>query len=167
MDSGQIEEELGQPGAQELLDEPILRLGYNGPDGFPRVIPIGFVWRRGRIVVCTAITSPKVRALSARPDVAATIDVGQTPGDARSLQIRGTAELETVDGVPEEFLAAVGKTLQADQVPSFEEQARAMYEQMVRISILPTWARFYDFGAGRLPSFLRELAEKSDGSPSR
>ena len=34
-----------------------------------------------------------------------------------------------------------------------------MYEQMVRISIEPQWARFYDFGAGRLPTFLTNLAK--------
>jgi hypothetical protein len=28
---------------------------------------------------------------------------------------------------------------------------------MARISIEPRWARFYDFGAGRLPAFLSEL----------
>ncbi len=36
-----------------------------------------------------------------------------------------------------------------------------MYDQMARIAIRPTWVRFYDFGAGRVPSFLQELAEKS------
>jgi hypothetical protein len=34
-----------------------------------------------------------------------------------------------------------------------------MYRQMVRISIEPRWARFYDFGAGRMPAFLVELAK--------
>ncbi len=34
-----------------------------------------------------------------------------------------------------------------------------MYEQMVRISIEPQWARFYDFSAGRLPTFLTNLAK--------
>jgi len=29
---------------------------------------------------------------------------------------------------------------------------------MARISIEPRWARFYDFGPGRMPSFLVELA---------
>lgn len=33
-----------------------------------------------------------------------------------------------------------------------------MYDQMARISIEPVWARFLDFGAGRMPSFLTELA---------
>jgi hypothetical protein len=166
MDSQHIEQELGQAGAQELLDAPLLRLGYNGPDGLPRVIPIGFLWTHGRIVICTATTSPKVRALSARPDVAVTIDVGHTPADARSLLIRGTADTETVDGVPEEFIAAVGKALLPDQVPLFTDQARAVYKQMVRISVVPTWARFYDFGAGRLPAFLQEMVDTSGGSSS-
>jgi hypothetical protein len=34
---------------------------------------------------------------------------------------------------------------------------RSVYKQMVRISIEPQWARFYDFGAGRVPAFLVNL----------
>ena len=33
-----------------------------------------------------------------------------------------------------------------------------MYDQMARICIEPVWARFFDFGAGRMPSFLTKLA---------
>jgi hypothetical protein len=33
-----------------------------------------------------------------------------------------------------------------------------MYDQMARISIEPAWARFLDFGAGRMQSFLTKLA---------
>jgi len=159
METEQIDAELDQPGAGELLAQSLLRLAYNGPDGTPRVVPIGFLWTRRRIVICTATTSPKVRALAARPDVAATLDAGDTPADARSLLIRGTATLETVDGVPDEYLEAASKVLDAEQIPVFETNVRAMYEQMVRISIQPTWAKFFDFGSGRLPAFLRELAE--------
>jgi hypothetical protein len=32
-----------------------------------------------------------------------------------------------------------------------------VYKQMVRISIEPRWARFFDFGAGRVPAFLANL----------
>src|SRR6185312_14339937 len=86
MDRQDVTRELGQPGARELLESATLtRLAYNGPDGLPRVIPIAFYWDGERIVVCTATTSPKVRALSARPDVAITIDVGDTPAAAKSL----------------------------------------------------------------------------------
>jgi nitroimidazol reductase NimA-like FMN-containing flavoprotein (pyridoxamine 5'-phosphate oxidase superfamily) len=158
MDAKEIDEELGQPGPRDLLEQAVLRLAYNGSDGDPRVIPIGFLWTRHRIVICTATTSPKVSALSARPHVAATVDAGETPADARSLLIRGTATLETVDGVPDEYIAAASKVLDADQIPVFESNVRSMYEQMVRISIQPTWAKFFDFGSGRLPAFLQELA---------
>jgi hypothetical protein len=34
---------------------------------------------------------------------------------------------------------------------------RGVYKQMARISVAPQWARCYDFGAGRVPDFLRKL----------
>jgi nitroimidazol reductase NimA-like FMN-containing flavoprotein (pyridoxamine 5'-phosphate oxidase superfamily) len=68
MDPQEITEELGHPGARNLLDSAtLLRLAYNGSDGFPRVIPIGFCWNRNQIVICTAATAPKVKSLSSRP----------------------------------------------------------------------------------------------------
>ena len=67
MDRQDVTRELGQPGAGELLESATLtRLAYNGPDGLPRVIPIAFYWDGERIVVCTATTSPKVRASGRR-----------------------------------------------------------------------------------------------------
>jgi predicted nucleotidyltransferase len=39
----------------------LLRFAYNGSDGCPRVIPIGFYWNGNEIVVCTAATAPKVK----------------------------------------------------------------------------------------------------------
>ena len=54
MDPQEITEELEHPGARHLLDSAtLLRLAYNGSDGFPRVIPIGFYWDGHQIVVCT------------------------------------------------------------------------------------------------------------------
>ena len=46
-------------------------------------------------------------------------------------------------------------------MPGFEAQVRSMYKQMSRIAVTPHWARFYDFGTGRVPGFLRELASNS------
>ena len=148
--------ELALPEAQELLRrEPLARLAYDGLDGTPRVIPIGFLWTRGRIVVCTSDTAPKVRALAARPPVALTID---GPGAAQTLQLRGEAGIEIVDGIPPEYLASSFKSMpDEDQRRQFEASVRATYERMARISIEPRWARFYDFGAGRLPGFLTKL----------
>ena len=161
MHTDELANELYQEGAQDLLENgTLLRLAYNGHDGLPRVIPIGFLWNRSEIVICTVVTSPKVRALRSSPDVALTIDVGSTPTEARSLLIRGAATVDIVEGVPPEYLAAAKKSLDAEQAAQFEVEVTGLYDQMARISIVPTWARFYDFGAGRLPSFLRELIEE-------
>jgi hypothetical protein len=133
------------------------RLAYAGLDGLPRVIPVGFYWTGERFVVCTAPGSPKVRALSSRPHVALTIETGETPEQAKSLQVRGVATIDIVDGVADEYLAAASQTMDASQFAEFERQVRATYKEQARISIEPQWARFYDFGAGRVPGFLAEL----------
>jgi hypothetical protein len=66
--------------------------------------------------------------------------------------------VDIVDGVPDEYFAASTKALGPDQVTEFERQVRSMYDQMARICIEPVWARFFDFGAGRMPAFLTKLA---------
>jgi uncharacterized protein YndB with AHSA1/START domain len=149
--------DLGEPGAVELLDhQPLARLAYAGTDGFPRVIPVGFLWRDGRIIVCTATIAPKVAALSARPNVALAVD-NDNAAASKSLSVRGVAAIDVVDGVPPEYLAAVAKGIPADQQAAFEAQVRSVYKQMARISIEPRWARYYDFTAGRVPDFLHKL----------
>jgi uncharacterized protein YndB with AHSA1/START domain len=154
---GAVIADLGEPGALELLErQPLARLGYTGPDGFPRVIPVGFLWRDGRIIVCTATIAPKVAALSARPHVALTID-NDKPAASKALCVRGVATIEVVDGVPEEYLAAAAKGIPADHNGQFEANVRSLYKQMARITIEPRWARYYDFTGGRVPDFLHKL----------
>ncbi|MEU6673968.1 pyridoxamine 5'-phosphate oxidase family protein [Streptomyces sp. NPDC046925] len=160
MDPEQIAQELADAG--ELLNQASMaRLAYNGPDGLPRVIPIGIFWTGEEIVMSTAATAPKVQALSARPEVALTIDAGDTPGSAKNLSVRGVVDLTIVDGVVPEYLAAARKNFDAEYAAEFERNCRAMYDRMARIALKPQWARFYDFGAGRMPHFLAELAKKA------
>lgn len=152
--------DLRRPDAEELLRSPDpARLAYNGRDGFPRVIPIGFLWTGRAIVVCTAPTAPKVKALAARPNVALTIDDIGPP--ARALLVRGVATIEVVEGVASEYLAAAAKSTSGDELAVFEANVRALYKQMARITITPSWARFYDFGADRLPTYLRRLVDSA------
>jgi hypothetical protein len=44
MSKQELAREFGHPGAQELPSGSMARLAYNGHDGFPRVIPVGFHW---------------------------------------------------------------------------------------------------------------------------
>ena len=53
------------------------------------------------------------------------------------------------------------RTTITEAVAEFEQNSREMYDQMARIAITPHWVRYYDFGAGRLPRFLQELAERN------
>jgi nitroimidazol reductase NimA-like FMN-containing flavoprotein (pyridoxamine 5'-phosphate oxidase superfamily) len=87
MNKQELARELGHSGAQKLLSRSMARLDDNGHDGFPRVIPVQFYWTGERIVVSTAPTSPKIRALSSRPDVALTIDTGSTPEESKALLV--------------------------------------------------------------------------------
>ncbi|HEX4492851.1 MAG TPA: pyridoxamine 5'-phosphate oxidase family protein [Acidimicrobiia bacterium] len=167
MNEQEVESELALPAARELLEkESMTRLAYNGPDGFPRVVPVGFLWNGAQVVVCTGTNAPKVRALSERPEVALTIETGNTPGEAKALFIRGTASVDIVDGVAEEYLAmstkGMAETLGEDGLAEFERNLRNTYEQMARIRIEPRWARCFDFGAGRLPAFLAELVARAE-----
>ena len=149
---------LNDPLAQELLQSGIpARLAYTGVDGFPRVVPIGFHWTGERFVLSTVPGAPKVRALTANPKVAMTIDTETFPPHV--LLVRGTVSLRVVDGVPPEYLAAARKQVSAEGMPQFEAQVRGLYKQMVRIEIVPEWARLLDFET-RFPSAVARLLEK-------
>ncbi|HEV2071636.1 MAG TPA: pyridoxamine 5'-phosphate oxidase family protein [Acidimicrobiales bacterium] len=161
MNRNDIDAELSLPGAQELLEATsAAHLAYIGKDRTPRVVMVGYFWTGEEFVVSTAATAPKVSALSLHPEVALAIDAGDTPGGARALSIRGRASVEIVDGVVPEYLEAARRSMDQDAASEFERNVRRMYDQMARIAIAPTWARFYDFGVGRMPRFLQELAAK-------
>ena len=141
--------------AQELLHSPLLaRLGYNGLDGFPRVIPVGYLWKGSSFVVCTATNAPKVPALAANPKIALSIDTDTQP--PHILLVRGSAAIEIVDGVPSEFLEATHKALPPSEWSAFEASARSLYPQMARITITPEWAKLIDFET-RFPVAVQDL----------
>jgi hypothetical protein len=158
MQRHEIDAELATAGAQELLAATsVAHLAYVGHDATPRVVPVGFWWTGEQFVVSTATTAPKVQPISARPDVALAID-SDSSGAARSLSVRGRADVTIVDGVVEEYLMAARRSMGAEAAATFEENCRQLYPQMARIAITPSWVRFYDFGAGRIPQFLEDLA---------
>jgi Pyridoxamine 5'-phosphate oxidase len=95
---------LNRPISQELLARDLTRLAYVAKDGTPRNVPIGFTWNGSEIVMCTAKNAPKLPALRTNPAVALTIDTEVHP--PKILLIRGRAELDVVDDIPEEYLEA-------------------------------------------------------------
>lgn len=141
---------LNEPVAQDLLHSNIpARLAYVWHDGTPRVVPIWFHWNGKEIVLGTPLTAPKTRALRQNSKVALTIDTNTWPN--KVLQIRGTATVETVDGVVAEYATAARRYFGEEQGKAWVEQVAKMFSQMARISVRPEWVSIIDFEK-RFPS---------------
>ena len=141
---------LDDPIAQELLRSTTpARLAYVWHDGTPRVIPIWFHWNGEEIVLGTPPNAPKVKVLPQNPKVALTIDTDTWPH--KVLLIRGTAKVETVNGVVPEYAAAAQRYFGEEQGRAWVEQVRGMFPQMARISVRPEWVGILDFEK-RFPS---------------
>jgi hypothetical protein len=152
----EITQVLNRPTSQELLARDVTRLAYVAKDGTPRNVPIGFTWNGSEIVMCTAKNAPKLPALRNNPTVALTIDTEVHP--PMILLIRGTAELDFVDGIPDEYLEANSSyQMTPEQRVEWEAGVRSLYHDgMVRIVVTPNWAKLIDFET-TLPSAVEEL----------
>jgi hypothetical protein len=160
MQPNQITEVLDRPISQELLARDITRLAYIARDGTPRNVPIAFTWNGAEIVMCTSTNAPKLHALRTNPIVALTIDTEVHPPTI--LLIRGRAELDLVDGIPDEYLEMNGSyQMTAEQRVAWEAEVRSLYAGMVRIVVTPTWAKLIDFDT-TLPSAVEELIRERE-----
>jgi hypothetical protein len=143
-----------QQGSLELLDHPVAQrllvstnmahLAYVWPDGTPRVIPIWFHWNGSELVVASPGAAPKVNVLQDGSQVAVAIDDNSFP--YKELLIRGTASVQMMHGMVEEYAAAAVRYMG-------EEGARAWLQQLAslppaplaRIAIRPEWVAVIDF----------------------
>ena len=160
MQLSEITEVLSRPLSRELLARDLGRLAYVARDGTPRNVPIGFTWNGAQVVMCTAKNAPKLPALRGNPAVALTIDTEDYP--PRILLIRGRAELDVVDGIPDEYLESSGAyRMTPGQRAEWEAGVRSLYDGMVRIVVTPAWAKLIDFDT-TLPSAVEELARRRE-----
>ena len=161
MQPNEITEILNRPMSQELLARDIARLAYVARDGSPRNVPIAFAWNGSTIVMCTAKNAPKLRPLSHNPMVALTIDTEVHP--PKILLIRGRAELDFVDGIPDEYLQTTSTyEMTPEQRVEWEAEVRSLYvDGMVRIVVTPTWVKLIDFET-TLPIAVEELLQQRE-----
>ena len=161
MHPNEMTEVLNRPLSRELLARDVAHLAYLAKDGTPRNIPIIFAWNGSEIVMCTPKNAPKLPALRANPAVALTIDTEVHP--PRILLIRGRADLDYVDGIPDEYLqTTTSYEMTPEQRVEWEAEVRSLYHDgMVRIVVTPTWAKLIDFET-TLPSAVEELARQRD-----
>ncbi|MFE5618485.1 pyridoxamine 5'-phosphate oxidase family protein [Streptomyces sp. NPDC056470] len=160
MQPSEIAEILNRPLSRELLARDLTRLAYVGRDDAPRVVPIGFTWNGTEVVMCTPTNAPKIAALRRNPSVALTIDTEVHP--PKILLLRGQAELDVVDGIPDEFFQSSGSyEMTPEQRAEWETEVRSLYDGMVRIVVTPTWAKLIDFET-TLPSAVEELLKRRE-----
>ena len=161
MEANEITEVLNRPISQELLARDVTRLAYVAKDGTPRNVPIAFTWNGSEVVLCTTRNAPKLASLRENPAVALTIDTEVHP--PRILLIRGRAELDFVDGIPDEYLQPTSSyEMTAEQRVEWEAEVRSLYHDgMVRIVVTPTWAKLIDFET-TLPTAVEELVRRRE-----
>ncbi len=151
-----------QPGAAGPRPDPagLRRQGRHAPDHPDRVH-----LERLEIVMCTAKNAPKLPALRHNPAVALTIDTEVHP--PKILLIRGRAELDVVDGIPDEYLEMNGTyEMTPEQRVEWEAEVRSLYDGMVRIVVTPTWAKLIDFET-TLPERGRGAGPAAGGASGR
>jgi hypothetical protein len=96
--------------------------------------------------------------LRRNPAVALTIDTESHP--PKVLLIRGQAELDVVDGIPEEYMQWNGTyEMTPEQRTEWEEGVKSLYDGMVRVVVKPTWAKLIDFET-TLPTAIEELMQQ-------
>jgi hypothetical protein len=135
---------LQHPIAQRMLaSTELARLAFVSQDGTPRVIPMGWVWNGHEIVLATFARSAKLRALRVNPAVAITIDRAGPPPDV--LLIRGSAVLDEVDGVADEYREMQIRSYGEEQGGAAVAEVEKSGVRMVRIVVAPTWVSTLDF----------------------
>jgi hypothetical protein len=134
---------LQTPVAQPLLQSTIpARLAYTGRDGTPRVLSIWFHWTGEVFVLGTRWDSAKVKALATYPTVALTIDTASFPYQA--LQVRGTVEIERIDGIVPEYELCAKRYLGEQRGQAWIAQLRQALPPMARMVVRPEWVGVLD-----------------------
>lgn len=163
MSPQEIRAAMEDPVAQRLLDSANpARLAYVARDGTPRVVPVGFHWDGVTFVVGTAPRAAKVAALQANPAVALTIDTSPPTWPPNALLVRGTATVNLVEGAFPEYVAGSKKVIPAEEFANWESGVHALYDQMARIDITPTWVKIHDFDT-RIPKAVEDLVKAKFG----
>jgi hypothetical protein len=152
-----------EQGDLKLLDEDVAqrllasteyaRLAYIALDGTPRVIPTLFHWNGSEIVLPGFATAARLRAIRANPAIAVTIDVAGPPPQV--LQLRGTADIDVVPDLIEEYELAHKRYYGDEQGEQNVAGLRGAGIPMARVVLRPSWVGVIDFQQ-RVPRAMTE-----------
>lgn len=139
---------LADPVAERLLGSTNpARLAYNWTDGTVRVVPICFHWDGSAMYFATQPHAPKIKALTADPRIAVTIDGVTFPYEV--LLLRGNVRIDFSDGMVPEYAAAVHRYMGPELATGWLAQLEG--QPMAKITFRPDWVTVLDFQT-RFPS---------------
>jgi len=110
-----------------------------------------FHWDGEHLIFASPPKAPKLKALAKNPKVSITIDDNVFPH--KVLLIRGTAKLQTVNGIVPEYAKAAERYFGREQGQAWVQQLQTLISNMVRITVTPEWVGLLDFRS-RFPSAL-------------
>ena len=85
-----------KPEMDAFLARPLVaRLATVRPNGTPQVVPMWFIWEKGAMYMSTRVNAAKLKHIRANPHVAVVVDVMEAPLRNKSVNIDGTAQIET------------------------------------------------------------------------
>ena len=139
-----MKEKLDSAVAKRLLNSTIpARLSFVGTSGHPNVVPIWFLWRDGKMVMCSNADAAKVKAIRAQPEIALTIDSETPPYE--SVRMRGRAEVQLVEGVLPEYVECAHRYYGIETGDKWIAQVEPFMKRMARITLEPGWVEVWDF----------------------
>lgn len=128
-----------------LHEQRILNIATIGPTGHPHLVAMWYVVRDGRPAFWTFGKSQKVVNLRRDPRISALVESGETYGELRGVELRGTARIiedpdEVLEigksvGVKYTGPAAIGP----DALPFLEAQARKRVGVEIEIAQTASW----------------------------
>lgn len=135
---------IDSPVARHLLaTQQVARVAYLGKDGTPRLITVNALWNGAELVFGAFAGTYKIRDLTARPDVAITIDT--TDGPPKALMLRGKVTLREVDGVLPEYATLQLSGMGAEAGGAYLKTIDQPGLRMVRVALRPAWVGVLDF----------------------
>ena len=115
--------------------------------GHPHLVPL----ERTRLRDGDSTESTETKSPRKKFQVSLTIDDNNFPH--KVLLIRGTAHLDTVEGIVPEYVAAAERYFGREQGQAWIKHLRGLIPGMVRITVTPEWVGLLDFQT-RFPSAL-------------
>ena len=113
-----------------------------GPTGHPgdsHLVPLGWAG------ICVGDATQGAEAEGPREESKSVAHDRRQYFPHKVLLVRGTARLETVDGIVPEYALAAERYFGAEQAQAWLKQVRTILSIMVRITVTPEWVGLLDF----------------------